>query len=262
MTLLIGVFIYRGTTLTTNYHASEGEKLNTHKASIVQTGLGVLEFTRAVSYSGPIFGDGSFKFVPVPENYPSNSSWTYEELGLSEWLPEDWVYAHYDPEFVTYTWGSFKNDRSLYTRQLSKGDFVFFIASLTYDRSRKVTREPWVSDYGLYVVGFFELEEIPQEADILYPIRPEIKRRYSNNAHVRRDPTKGDLVPFLIFKGTEHSRLLDVAIPFSDGLKPNKLACKAIPNVNPERQKWWSDTLITKEGIDTIFSEISLRNRV
>jgi len=227
------------------------------RASIVHVGV-----NKSHGFLGPIFGDGSFRFIPLHEKYPSQESWKYENLGLSKWTPTDWVYAHYDPEFRTYTWGDHKNKRTFCTRQLSKGDFVFFIASLAYNQSKRVAREPWVSDYGMYVIGYFELKEIPQEENISYPIPLELKRKYVNNAHVKRDYTKYRPPSFLIFKGSENSRPLNVAIPFSCGSKPNELARKAIPNVNPKKPRWWSDTVVMRDGVEAIFHEISKRNRL
>jgi hypothetical protein len=74
----------------------------------------------------PEYSDGTFKFIPMPENYPSAQSWTYEELGLKEVVPDSWKYAHNDPEFRSFTWGDYINKRTYLTRQLCKGDYVFF----------------------------------------------------------------------------------------------------------------------------------------
>lgn len=95
---------------------------------------------------GPIFGDGSFLFVPILESYPTEASWSYGDLGLLDFLP-DWmdekgnpiedIYSHYDPEFETFTFGDYPKssdggrlNRKLQT--LEKGDYLFFFASLDF----------------------------------------------------------------------------------------------------------------------------------
>jgi len=225
------------------------------KASIVHVGV-----NKKHGRLGPIFGDGKFRFVPIPENQPSEKSWTYDQLGLSEYVPLTWIYAHNDPEFKTFTWGDYKNKRTFCTRQLSQGDFVFFIASLAYNSSRTIVRKAWVADYGMYVIGYFELEEIPQENNISYPIPSAIKEKYANNAHIRWASNKEQFSPFLIFKGGEHSKTLDIAVPFSVGSKPNTLAERVIPNLNPNKPRWWSDAIINKNGVREIFDEINEKN--
>jgi len=225
------------------------------KASIVHVGV-----NKRDGFLGPIFGDGTFRFIPIRENYPSENSWTYDKLGLSEYIPRAWIYAHYDPEFKTFTWGDYKNKRTFCTRQLLKGDFVFFISSLAYKSPKAIVRKPWVLDYGMYLIGYFELEEIPQEENISYPVPSAIKEKYANNAHVRRDFTKEKLSSFLIFKGSKHSKLLDIAVPFSVGSKPNTLAKKVIPNLNPNKPRWWSDAIINEKGVREIFDEIHEKN--
>lgn len=222
------------------------------RASIVHIGI-----NKSDGFLGPIFGDGRFKFVPIRENFPSENSWTYKELRLQEHVPSTWIYAHYDPEFRTFTWGDFKNKRTFCSRQPSKGDFTFFLASLAYSSLEKVARKPWVENYAMYVIGYFELEEIPKKADIPYPIPSAIKERYANNAHVRRNFTQEELAPFLIFKGSPRSRPLDFAVPFSSGSKPNALAKKAIPDLDPDRPRWWSDAIIDENGVRAIFDGIA-----
>jgi len=80
----------------------------------------------------------------------------------------------------------------------------------------------------MYLIGDFELEEIPSKANISYPIPSTVKETYVNNAHVRRDFRKEELGSFLIFKGSQHSRLLDLGVPFSIGSKPNELAKRVV----------------------------------
>ncbi|GAH99175.1 unnamed protein product, partial [marine sediment metagenome] len=56
---------------------------------------------------GPLFDDGTFKFVPIEEGSPGKKTPTFEELGLSEWVKNPKEFAHYDPEFETMTFGDY-----------------------------------------------------------------------------------------------------------------------------------------------------------
>ena len=84
---------------------------------------------------GPIFEDGSFEFVPIPETYRSCTATTYgERIGrkgkpLSTYVPPAlWhVPMHDDPEFETCTYGdTTAKRRSLL--ELGDGDLLVFYA--------------------------------------------------------------------------------------------------------------------------------------
>ena len=196
---------------------------------------------------GPLFKDGSFKYIPLPEGSPSASSRTYNELGFTKWLPSEWPYkyAHYDPEFTTYTWGDRTGIRTYWARKLDPEDFVFFLSSLQHGYG---IRPSW----SYCIIGYFQLAALPMK--VSYPIPSRLARRYPNNAHFRRRGQKGD--SFILFQGRrKNSRLLDRAIILSRGSQPNHLALKLIPKPHPENPRWWQ-CVINPRGVKILLEEI------
>ncbi len=208
-----------------------------------------------------MYGDGRFKFVPIPERpkYVSGNSWTYGALGLGEILPTNWKwgnYAHYDPEFLTFTWGDYENKRTYQARQLKARDFYFFISSLQYHLMSGVERAPDIDpDWGYYIIGFFKAAQLP--VWIHYPIPKQTLARFPNNAHVRR--REGSWDPFLVFTGTAQgeagSRLLGRAVPLSNGVLPNRLAKEAMGDwLRPSpsgswNKRWWEEGVVSEAGV-------------
>jgi hypothetical protein len=169
--------------------------------SLAQRQLVIINIGSSTSYGvpGPIFNNGHFVFVPIPEGWPGKETPTYEELGLSEWVSHPKEYAHYDPEFETMTYGDREHKtRVANARKLKQEDFLFFFASLSNEFDRKKRRPT-----GFFFIGFFEIERIisPQEAK-----RSPLARK---NAHVRRRGDSG----FSVWKGSRRSGLLVIAVP-------------------------------------------------
>jgi hypothetical protein len=169
-----------------------------------------------------------------------------------------WKYAHYDPEFETFSWGDYPNKRTYYARQLQPGDYYFFISSLRHistDGKRESDIDPL---WAYFITGFFLVARPPEE--LSYPISLADRSRFKNNAHVRRSES-ADLGPFLIFTGTqEKSRLLKRAIPISNKKVPNSLAKNAMPWLieanNPDWQGRWWEGLLPEEGARVLFHAI------
>lgn len=210
----------------------------------------------------PIFADGRFKYIPIPESYPSDESWTYEKLGLTEYVRSDWRYAHYDPEFISFTWGDFINRRTYVVRKLGGNDFVFFISTLQY-KGVEAPLLSWIDpNWAYYIIGYFELQSpVPFLKNETYPVRNEIRANFENNAHVRRDPMKNPK-PFCLFKGTQRSKILEpFPVPISRKNEPNDLAKAVLPSLNAERPRWWSNSIIEESGVQRVFQEIRLQNQ-
>lgn len=214
-------------------------------------------------FLAPILGDGSFKFVPIPEDIPSEESWTYEHLGLREILTDAWSwgnYAHYDPEFLSFTWGDYENIRTLRARQLRPKDFYFFMSSLKY-KPDGAERLPDIDpDWAYYLIGFFEVAETP--ITVHHPIPEHIRERFPNNAHIRRDPAHHGR-PFLIFTGTKtgekKSRLLPKAVALSRQRIPNELSIAALPWLNPSNPRWWQAGIVPDEGVRLLLKAAGVR---
>jgi hypothetical protein len=108
---------------------------------------------------GPLFADGSFELIPIPDN--QGVGLTYgavhgtKGVPLSEYFPssrraEMRISAmHLDPEFTTFTYGDPTKPKSS-LRKLNKGDLLVFYAGLEgWDHS---------SAPALYIVGYFIVE--------------------------------------------------------------------------------------------------------
>lgn len=156
---------------------------------------------------GPIFEDGTFKFIPIPESYPSDLTPTYADLGLSRWVPDPDVFVHHDPEFKTMTFGDYKfkkngkrNIRVANALKLQSGDFLFFFASLANKIHRKKRRTT-----GLFLIGFFEIRQILPYGEA------RLSTLVKQNAHRLRNGDSG----YTIWKGTKKSGLLKHAVPMN-----------------------------------------------
>jgi hypothetical protein len=109
---------------------------------------------------GPIFEDGSFEYIPIPEGCDSLESRTYGNIKgrsqkyLSEFLRRELsnVPVHYDPEFETYTYGdpTTKRNRLL---KLNHGDLLVYYAGLEPYKNMKYER-------ALYIIGYFTVDKV------------------------------------------------------------------------------------------------------
>lgn len=167
---------------------------------------------------GPIFEDGSFEFVPIPERFPLLGASTYNDrigrMGkrLSTYVPSSLKNApmHEDPEFLSNTYGD-PTVKRYYLLKLTKGDLLVFYAGL----------RPFTTDKheeALYIIGYFRVKRVTDFNILSNAERDELRRTYSNNAHLKRQNTLNDLV---IVAGDEHSRLLKTALLLSEK-RPNR----------------------------------------
>jgi hypothetical protein len=171
---------------------------------------------------GPLFKDGSFDFVCIPDNQ-GVSVHTYGNMVgrngkplvgyFSESRQKDMAgqHVHLDPEFETFTYGDpTPPKRSL--RHLRPGDFLVFYCGL----------QEWDTDDGwnrghrpaLYLAGYFEVALAGMATDFEERV---LRTEFQNNFHVRY-PTlfkrqKKDLV---LVKGRPSSRLFRKAYQISD----------------------------------------------
>jgi Nucleotide modification associated domain 3 len=171
---------------------------------------------------GPIFEDGSFEFVPIPETYRSCTAATYgERIGrkgkpLSAYVPPALrhVPMHDDPEFDTCTYGD-PSIKRRYLLELSKEDLLVFYAGLkpfNHDNP----------DYpeALYFVGYFTIDQVIDFNWLSASERAVYRQRYPYNAHIKRGYAFENLV---IAVGSKDSRLLTRALRISEK-KPDKSA--------------------------------------
>jgi hypothetical protein len=187
----------------------------------------------------PLFDDGRFEFVPIPEHHTSYSDefLTFGDLrqfyapqrSLTELFPETLVDSkikvHNDPEFATFTYGdNIKQKRPL--SLLREGDFLFFLARLVPYDGRFYHNKAIFA-----LIGYLEIAE---RIDSIEEIGPA----FSQNAHVLRwkvDPANFD--EFIIFKGSANSRRFRYAVPF------DKSFVEEVPILAANNQPWkWERT--------------------
>jgi Nucleotide modification associated domain 3 len=171
---------------------------------------------------GPIFNDGSFEFVPIPETYRSCTAATYgERIGrtgkpLSTYVPPALrhVPMHDDPEFETRTYGD-PSAKRRYLLQLAEGDLLVFYAGLKpFDHDNAEYPE------ALYFVGYFTIDQVIDFNWLSASERSANRQRYPYNAHIKRGYAFENLV---IVVGGNDSRLLNRAVLISEK-KPDKSA--------------------------------------
>ena len=193
----------------------------------------------------PLFEDGTFEFIPIPENtkrhpnpncpllpqYRDLRSFNDRCSSLLRFVPKSYwdVRVHNDPEFETFTYGDYPtiSPRAANLKRLEPGDYLFFLARLVRWADENFTKYT-----GFYLVGFIEVEEVLEE--VISEPPPAKSHLFANNAHLRRALNNKELYDrFWIFKGSGYSRRFKYGIPFD-----RRFVAKAMPD-----SKWvWDDS--------------------
>lgn len=172
-------------------------------------------------FAGPIFPDGSFEFLPIPEDrdlpvgqgvrYHNLRSFHDPEQDLLRYIPERlWDRtAHADPEWDTFTYGDncATSPRAASLKRVEPGDRLLFLVRL----------QSWDEDgptdtHGFYLVGFIHVDGMLRDVKA----RPDdgAMALFGRNSHIRRgqsDPGLWD--GFCVFSGSSQSRRLSRAAP-------------------------------------------------
>ncbi|MFB6193722.1 MAG: hypothetical protein ABEI75_01535, partial [Halobaculum sp.] len=104
--------------------------------------INVAANTQLPGVRGPIYPDGSFLYVPIPEREPTTGDVpTYAALGFDDALPvalpDPNRRVHFDPEFAgyvghdRYTYGDEHGVKAGPLSELTPGDSLVFYATLT-----------------------------------------------------------------------------------------------------------------------------------
>jgi hypothetical protein len=184
---------------------------------------------------GPLFRDGSFGYIPIPDGSDIDER-TYGNTTdlkgrrLIEYFPDSrqgkmhGQSIHFDPEFATFTYGDPTSPKAG-LRHLKKGDVLIFYCGL----------EGWdfKSEAALYLMGYFEVAAAGKPAEFG---DHETRRLFQNNFHVRHkrvfERQKAELV---LVKGSERSRLLGKAVQIS--VMGKDRTGKPLKVLSPEMQK-------------------------
>lgn len=189
----------------------------------------------------PLFPDGSFEFVCIPDNKRVSAHKYGTVIGKNGRPHSDYFPArkqaaiaeqhiHLDPEFETFTYGDPTTPkRSL--QKLERGDYLIFYCGL----------QEWDEETGwrasehpaLYIVGYFVVELAGMAADFS---KTTLKREFGRNFHVRYptvfEKQRDDLV---LVKGGPQSRLLSKAHRLSSVGKDR--SGKPLKVLSPEMRK-------------------------
>ncbi len=205
--------------------------------------INVAANTNLPGVRGPIYADGRFEYVPIPEREPVDEPIpTYADLDLRTSLPDDHLDTpvHLDPAFAEYphcdryTYGDEHGVKSGPLTDLSAGDYVFFYATLstsddeaeTADEGSATTaddgdaptasdepRAPWIApEWGAYVIGQFRLARDPLTGEEYRALPPADQEWFASNAHVRREQFDAKV---LLAGDPDDSALYDRAVPLS-----------------------------------------------
>jgi len=172
----------------------------------------------------PVYRDGKFEFVPIPEPIKSKRGCPnclflprYRDLFKEklQYVPPKCydLRVHNDPEFETFTYGDYPTiiPRASNLRRIEKDDYLFFLARMVKWENGKFSNKA-----GFYVIGFFEIEKVIKE--ITSEPSATLLKEIRENAHMKRamwNPEWYDR--FWIFKGSKRSERFEHVVPFTRG---------------------------------------------
>jgi len=181
------------------------------KAAMLRVGID----TGSGGIHGPLFHDGSFDYIPIPDRFAVDERTYGNTIGLKnrklvEYFPRSRQHGvgkqsvHFDPEFETFTYGDPTSPKAR-LRHLEQGDMLIFYCGL----------EGWdfESEPALYLMGYFEVLAAGKADDFS---DSERRNLFDNNFHLRHpmiyERQKADLV---LVKGSGQSRMLKKAMKIS-----------------------------------------------
>lgn len=165
---------------------------------------------------GPLFADGSFEYIPIPDVSGSDQRTYGGTIGrrgtpLVDYFPRSRQprmadhAIHVDPEFGTCTYGD-PGIPKAGLRNLAPGDLLVFYAGL---RGWDFRCEP-----ALYLIGYFEVQIAARAGDL---DANDIEAHFSENFHVRHPEIfAAQQERLVLIKGTPASRLLRRAVRISE----------------------------------------------
>lgn len=173
----------------------------------------------------PIFEDGTFEFVPIPDyiiefmRKKKSILIRYKDLPpyngrkLLDFIPREFhnMYAHYDPEFETYTYGDYPSThgRAANLKKIRSGDHIFFLSRLVEYNGNGFTKNA-----GFYIIGYFEVDQIFR--NITGKLESNEFEKIAKNAHMIRGECNNQFYDeFWIFKGSRRSKRFKYAVPFN-----------------------------------------------
>jgi hypothetical protein len=209
--------------------------------------INVAANTNEPGVRGPIYPDGSFEYVPIPESEPTRPDAdvpTYADLALRTDLgAAAGKPVHLDPTFAgvhgcsSYTYGDPHGVKARPLLELEAGDVVFFYATLS-TVGRDADRNPWIApEWGAYLIGQFRLDRAPVSGDEFADLPDGERARFAENAHLKRASFDANV---LLCGDPEGSALYDAAVPLSSreaGADANRLVTEL--SSDSGKGPWW-----------------------
>lgn len=162
---------------------------------------------------GPIFRDGTFEYVPIPEAVPTRCRFTYATLpthhvsSLAAVLPARLAerHPHIDPDFKTATYGDAAPRKRRQLLHLAPGDLLVFYAGFTPRPSEDRPR--------LLAIGLLRVRKVHhlRSRDLG---RHDLQQKFGDTAHFLRRVRDEELA---LVEGVPHeSGLFARALPLGD----------------------------------------------
>lgn len=217
---------------------------------IVNVGVNTSHREQLIS---PLWEDGSFFFMPIPEEgnepnadkdlFPGCSKLpTYREFIKDQKVLQCKCVSdrylgksvHNDPEFKTFTYGDnpetiAKGKAANLKQYLGQGDLLFFFAGLTSIRNSKK------DDYQFYFIGFFEICDVLKDVTQM-PTKDKLEI-FGENAHIKRGQADSKFFNrFWVWKGSNDSQRFLKAVPFD-----RKLGAKILLDSEKKTICWRAD---------------------
>ena len=214
--------------------------------------INVAANTNEPGFRGPLYPDGSFEYVPIPESKATAESVpTYGDLDLETDVSDvaDRP-VHLDPLFPAvggerYLYGDEHGVKARPLSRLSAGDHVFFYATLTTtcggregDGEAGLSHPDWVApEWGAYLIGHFELARDPVTGEEYAALPADERAVFDSNAHVKRAEFDARV---LLLGDPDGSELYDTALPLSSpdaGVDPNPVVTDR--SSDSGKGPWW-----------------------
>ena len=181
----------------------------------------------------PIFPNGTFEFLPIPEErrlwsptlpaYPKLGAYNDPDKTLADYAPVSrWNdRLHDDPEFRTFTYGDDpqRTGRGAGLKPCGPGDYIFFLARLVGHDGK----DRFVGPPGFYLIAFFRVVDVLRDV-VTYPTGRDFTV-FGANAHIRRAAYHARaLDKFWVWKGDPEASLrLPIAVPLDRELAESTL---------------------------------------
>lgn len=170
----------------------------------------------------PIFEDGTFEYIPIPESCSTSEEARYNTLrgrfynSITDLIPARLhsVIPHIDPEFTTFTYGDPTQNKHNALTELTPGDLLVFYSALQPVKGVNEKTIEKADIPRLFIIGYFTVKCVHDFTKMSDSERDLLLNRLKNNAHVKRIPVDQNLV--IVEGDPQNSKLFQRAIPVGD----------------------------------------------